>query len=147
MAINQWEELSGTGLYAIGDASQLVDAIHREGSNLAMTSGRLAAETVLLAKQAGDFSEGMLDRYRVELMNGFVGQDMKKYKNSTHHFDKFPQYFEQYIPMVNKAASQMFTVDGASKWEKQKKIWRDLGSAKEKIKLAKDVYQAWRVMK
>ncbi len=84
----------GNGVIVIGDASQLVNAIHREGSNLAMTSGRLAAETVLLAKEAGDFSEGMLDRYRVELMNGFVGQDMKKYKNSTHHFDKFPQYFD-----------------------------------------------------
>lgn len=49
--------------------------------------------------------------------------------------------------MVNKAASQMFTVDGASKWEKQKKIWNGLGSAKEKMKLARDVYRAWKVMK
>ena len=89
----------------------------------------------------------MLDRYRVELMKGFVGQDMKKYKDSTHHFDKFPQYFDQYIPMMNKAASQMFTVDGSSKWQKQKKIWNDLGSAKEKMKLAKDMYRAWRVIK
>ena len=43
----------GNGVIVIGDASQLVNAIHREGSNLAMTSGRLAAETVLLAKEAG----------------------------------------------------------------------------------------------
>ena len=140
-------KIVGNGVIVIGDASQLVNAIHREGSNLAMTSGRLAAETVLLAKEAGDFSEGMLDQYRVELMNGFVGQDMKKYKNSTHHFDKSPQYFDEYIPMMNKAASQMFTVDGTSKWQKQKKIWNDLGSAKEKMKLAKDMYRAWRVIK
>lgn len=41
----------------------------------------------------------------------------------------------------------MFTVDGASKWEKQKKIWRDLGSVKEKLKLARDVFKVWEVMK
>lgn len=137
----------GHGVIVVGDAAQLVNAIHREGSNLAMTSGRFAAETVLLAKEAEDFSENMLDSYRLKLMNSFVGQDMKKYKDATHHFDKFPQYFDQYIPMVNKAASQMFTVDGSSKWEKQKKIWKGIGGAREKIRFAKDMYRAWRVMK
>jgi electron transfer flavoprotein-quinone oxidoreductase len=137
----------GDGVIVVGDAAQLVNAIHREGSNLAMTSGRYAAETVLLAKQAGDFTETMLDHYRQKLLASFVGQDMKKYKDSTHHFDKFPQYFESYIPMMNKAASQMFTVDGQSKWEKQKKIWKDLGSTKEKAKLARDMYRAWKVIK
>ncbi|MCA1319473.1 FAD-dependent oxidoreductase [Bacillus tianshenii] len=137
----------GNGVVVVGDAAQLVNAIHREGSNLAMTSGRLAAETILSAKEQGDFSEATLDQYRINLMKSFVGQDMKKYKDSTHHFNKFPQYFDQYIPMVNRAASQMFTVDGKSKWEKQKKIWKDLGSPKEKLKLARDAYRAWKVMK
>ncbi|GIN63190.1 protein FixC [Robertmurraya siralis] len=137
----------GDGVIVIGDASQLVNAIHREGSNLAMTSGRLAAETILLAKEAGDFTEKTLDHYRVRLLDGFVGQDMKKYKDSTHHFDQNPHYFDQYIPMLNRAASQMFTVDGQSKWEKQKKIWKDLGSPKEKMKMARDMYRAWKVVK
>lgn len=140
-------KIVGNGVIVIGDASQLVNAIHREGSNLAMTSGRLAAETVLMAKEAGDYSENMLNNYRTKLMDNFVGQDMKKYKDSTHYFDKFPQYFDQYIPMMNKAASQMFTVDGTSKWEKQRKIWKDFGSTREKIKIARDAYRAWKVMK
>jgi electron transfer flavoprotein-quinone oxidoreductase len=72
---------------------------------------------------------------------------MQKYKDSTHHFDKFPQYFDEYIPMMNRAMSQMFTVDGTSKWDKQKKIWKDLGGTKEKMKLARDMYRAWRVIK
>ncbi|MBI0576786.1 FAD-dependent oxidoreductase [Neobacillus cucumis] len=144
---NSMGKIVGNGVIVIGDASQLVNAIHREGSNLAMTSGRLAAETVLLAMQSENFSESMLSHYKEKLFAGFVGQDMKKYKDSTHHFNKFPQYFEEYIPMINKAASQMFTVDGTSKWEKQKKVIRGLGSAKEKMKLARDVYKAWKVMK
>lgn len=137
----------GDGVLVVGDAAQLVNAIHREGSNMAMTSGRLAAEAIVKAKEAEDFSEETLDVYRKELMKSFVGQDLKKYKDSTHHFDKFPQYFEQYIPMMNRAASSMLTVDGTSKREKQKKIWRDIGSAGEKLKIARDVFRAWKVMK
>lgn len=137
----------GNGVVVVGDAAQLVNAIHREGSNLAMTSGRLAAQSIIEAKEDGDYSEKSLDSYRVRLMESFVGQDMKKYKDTTHHFDKFPQYFDQYIPMMNRAASQMLTVDGTSKRAKQKKIWKDIGSAGEKIKMARDMYRAWKVMK
>jgi electron transfer flavoprotein-quinone oxidoreductase len=89
----------------------------------------------------------MLDHYRKKLMGSFVGQDLKKYKDSTHHFDKFPQYFEKYIQMMNQAASQMFTVDGTPKREKQKKIMKGIGSPTEKLKLARDVIRAWKVMK
>jgi electron transfer flavoprotein-quinone oxidoreductase len=137
----------GNGVLVVGDAAQLVNAIHREGSNMAMTSGKLAAETILLAKMAEDYSENMLDNYRIKLMESFVGEDLKKYKDATHHFDKFPQYFDQYIPMMNRAASQMLTVDGTSKRQKQKKIWQDIGSAGEKFKIARDMYRAWKVMK
>ena len=140
-------KVAGHGVLVVGDAAQLVNAIHREGSNMAMTSGRLAAETIIMAKEQNDFSESMLDQYRMKLMESFIGQDLKKYKDATHHFESFPQYFDQYIPMLNRAASQMFTVDGASKWEKQKKIWRDLGSTKQKFKLARDMMKAWKVMK
>ena len=36
-------QLYGDGWVVVGDAAQLNNAIHREGSNLAMTSGRIAA--------------------------------------------------------------------------------------------------------
>lgn len=137
----------GNGVLVVGDAAQMVNAIHREGSNMAMTSGRIAAETILQAMEAENFSEAYLDSYRKKLMSSFVGQDLKKYKDSTHHFDKFPQYFDEYIPMMNRAMSQMLTVDGTSKWDKQKKIWRDIGSFKDKVKMGRDMFRAWRVMK
>ncbi|WP_088072367.1 FAD-dependent oxidoreductase [Gottfriedia luciferensis] len=140
-------KLVGNGVMVVGDAAQLVNAIHREGSNMAMTSGRLAAETIMEAKEIGNYSDVVLKSYADKLLNSFVGQDLKKYKDATHHFEKFPQYFEQYIPLLNKSASQMFTVDGKSKWEKQKNIMSNIGGAKAKFKLAKDVYNAWKVMK
>lgn len=137
----------GHGVVVVGDAAQLVNAVHREGSNLAMTSGRLAAETIIMAKEYNDFSENMLDHYRVKLMESFIGQDLKKYKDVTSFFDKHTQYFEKYIPMLNRAASQMLAVDGLSKWEKQKKVWQTLGSTGEKLQLARDMLRAWRVVK
>ncbi|WP_126428037.1 FAD-dependent oxidoreductase [Brevibacillus marinus] len=140
-------KIVGDGVLVVGDAAQLVNAIHREGSNMAMTSGVLAAETIIAAKAAGDFSEKTLDSYRVRLMDSFVGQDLLKYKDATHHFEKFPQYFEQYIPLMNRAASEMFTVDGTPKREKQKKIWRAIGSPGQKWRIARDLYHAWKVMK
>jgi electron transfer flavoprotein-quinone oxidoreductase len=140
-------KLVGNGVIVAGDAAQIINAIHREGSNMAMTSGQIAAETVLLAKECNDFSENMLDHYRVKLMDSFVGQDMKKYKDTVHHFDKFPQYFEEYIPLMNRAASEMFTVDGTPKREKQKKIWRNIGPARQKLKMARDMMRAFKVMR
>jgi electron transfer flavoprotein-quinone oxidoreductase len=144
---NSLPKMTADGVIVVGDAAQLVNAIHREGSNMAMHSGCLAAETILEAMEIGDFTERTLDRYRQKLLKGFVGQDLKKYKDATHHFSKFPQYFEKYIPLLNKSASQMFTVDGSSKWEKQRKIFREVGSPVEKMKLARDVIRAWKVMK
>lgn len=140
-------KMVANGVIVIGDAAQIINAIHREGSNMAMTSGKLAAETIMLAKEANDFSENFLEHYRIKLMEGFVGKDMEKYKDTVHHFDKFPQYFDQYIPMMNKAFSQMFTVDGTPKRDKQKQIWKDMGSTGQKLKMARDVYRAWKVMK
>lgn len=139
-------KLAGHGVMVVGDAAQLVNGIHREGSNLAMASGRMAAETAILAKELNDFSENILDSYRTNLMNSFVGQDLKKYKDAAHTLDRHPQYFKEYVPMMNKAASEFFTVDGVSKWDKQKKI---MGMVQERgtIKTVTDMYRVWKVMK
>ena len=47
-------ELFGDGWVVVGDAAQLNNAIHREGSNLAMTSGRLAAQAIFQVKSRRD---------------------------------------------------------------------------------------------
>ena len=72
--------LSGDGWCICGDAAQLLNFVHREGTNLAMTSGRLAAETVIEAKEKGDFSADTLRAYDEKIRNSFIHKDMKKYK-------------------------------------------------------------------
>jgi hypothetical protein len=39
-------EVYGDGWVILGDAGQFVNSVHREGSNIAMTTGALAGETI-----------------------------------------------------------------------------------------------------
>lgn len=139
-------KIVGNGVLVVGDAAQFVNGLNREGSNMAMTSGRFAAETIVLAKQAGDFSENMLDSYRLKVMESFIGQDLKKLKD-VQLFEKAPQYFKEYLPAVNRAAAEYFTVDGVPKQEKQKKMMKLMMHGKGKMQVFSDIYKAWKVMK
>lgn len=112
-------KLVGNGVMIIGDAAQLVNGIHREGSNLAMTSGRLAAEAYLVAHRVGDFDERMLSPYAVAITESYVIKDLKKYKNATHIMETNPAYFKTYLPAVNEAVKEFLSVDGRPKRSKQ----------------------------
>ncbi|MGG5253153.1 FAD-dependent oxidoreductase [Neobacillus sp. SM06] len=137
----------GDGVVIVGDAAQLVNAIHREGSNMAMASGKMAAEAIVKAKAANDFSASRLNSYRDALYNSFIIKDLEKYKDAAHTFEKYPQYFKEYVPMMNKAASKFFTVDGTPKRDKQKDIMRSITSERGTINVLKDMYRAWKAVK
>ncbi|MEX2415452.1 MAG: FAD-dependent oxidoreductase, partial [Paenibacillaceae bacterium] len=114
--------LSGNGWMMAGDAAQLVNFVHREGTNLAMTSGRLAAEAIIEAKQKGDYSAASLKRYDELIRESFVIKDLKKYKGM-HQFlkENDPDMLFNKLPKAaNEAMYNMFLVDGISKAEKQK---------------------------
>jgi electron transfer flavoprotein-quinone oxidoreductase len=129
-------KVAGNGVVVIGDAAQLVNAIHREGSNMAMQ-----------AKYRGDFSESSLNLYRQKLYDSFIIKDLEKYKDATHTFENNPQYFKEYVPMMNKAMSKFFTVDGTPKRDKQKEIMKSVTSERGTIKVIQDIYRAWKAVK
>lgn len=140
-------KVAGNGVVVIGDAAQLVNAIHREGSNMAMKSGQLAAEAIVEAKKQNDFSETSLNRYKEALYESFIMKDLEKYKDATHVFEKYPQYFKEYVPMMNTAVSKFFTVDGTSKKEKQRQMMRTVTSERGTFKVIQDLYRAWKAVK
>ncbi|WP_160720346.1 FAD-dependent oxidoreductase [Bacillus sp. USDA818B3_A] len=140
-------KVAGNGVIVVGDAAQLVNAIHREGSNMAMHSGLLAAETVIEAKSRGDYSQATLNLYREKLYDSFIIKDLEKYKDAAHTFEKYPQYFNEYLPMMNKAMSKFFTVDGTPKREKQKQIIKSMTAEKGTIRVIQDIYRAWKAVK
>jgi electron transfer flavoprotein-quinone oxidoreductase len=140
------QKFVGNGVVVVGDAASLVNAIHGEGSNLAMYSGQLAAEAIVQAKKRGDFSESSLNHYRDALNNSFVMKDLEKYKDAPHTLEAYPQYFKEYVPMVTKAMGKFFTVDGTPKRDKQKQIMKGF-TEKGTFKVLKDIYRVWKAVK
>jgi electron transfer flavoprotein-quinone oxidoreductase len=148
---NSIPPLSGNGWCVAGDAAQLVNFVHREGTNLAMTSERMVGEAIVEAKQAGEdcSSAASLKRYDNKMRESFVHKDLKKYKgmhellkqeNPELLFDKLPR-------ALNAAAFQFLTVDGVSKAEKQRAGIRMLkDAAGGTMNLLKLGYKGWRAM-
>ncbi|MED5546855.1 MAG: FAD-dependent oxidoreductase [Pseudomonadota bacterium] len=142
-------QLTGDGWIVVGDAGQFVNAVHREGSNLAMTTGRIAAETVVALHRKGEAMDGYtLKEYERRLEASFVMKDLKKYKgipglldaNKTTFFGTYPRLFSQ-------AMQTWFRVDGVDKKTKEKAIlksFRDSRSLRGLLGDAWRVARAWR---
>ena len=58
--LNAMPKLYSDGVMVVGDAAMLVNNVHFEGTNIAMMSGKLAAETAIEALESGDFSANSL---------------------------------------------------------------------------------------
>jgi electron transfer flavoprotein-quinone oxidoreductase len=70
-------QLCGDGWVVVGDAAQLNNAVHREGSNLAMTSGRIAAEAIFQVKSRKEkMTKANLKRYPDAMDASFVMKDL-----------------------------------------------------------------------
>ncbi|MBK1698989.1 FAD-dependent oxidoreductase [Rhodovibrio salinarum] len=116
-------QLYGDGWVVAGDAAQFVNSIHREGSNMAMTSGRLAAETVVAAKAAGKpLTAKTLKAYRKALEDSFVLSDLKKYRRLPRLLEGNKHFFTDYPKLLTRAADTWFRVDGTPKRQKEREI-------------------------
>jgi len=137
--------VSAAGMLVAGDAAMLVNAINWEGTNLAMTSGRLAAETVIEAKKKHDFSERSLHTYRQRLENSFVLQDLKKYRDVPKFFEVNPQFFTEYPETLNELFYMWHVVDDETKATHIKKMKDYAFKRRSKLGALKDAYHLWRL--
>jgi electron transfer flavoprotein-quinone oxidoreductase len=138
----------GNGWMIVGDSGGFVNAVHREGSNLAMTTGRLAAETVINAKAANKpLTEATLKGYQKALDASFVIKDLKKYRDMPKVFHDNPQFFTTYPELLNKAARTMVTVDNIDKKTKEREIFSSFKTARTFTGLVGDAYKLWRAFR
>ncbi|MDR3326083.1 MAG: FAD-dependent monooxygenase [Rhodospirillaceae bacterium] len=122
---NAIPKIYGDGWMVVGDSAGLVNSIHREGSNMAMTSGQFAAETVIaLKKEFKSFSEHNLARYKIALDNSYVIKDLKKYKRMPNFLHKNRHFFTLYPELISEAIATILRVDGIDKKSKGKQIIR-----------------------
>lgn len=141
--------LYGDGWVVVGDAAQLNNAIHREGSNLAMTSGRIAGEAIFQLKRRREaMTEENLALYKQMLDKSFVIKDLKKYKDMPALLHTQSQsFFLTYPQLVSRAMQNFVRVDGTPKVEKEKTTIRAFVSARSWLGLFADGFRlarAWR---
>ena len=141
-------QVYGNGWMIVGDSGGFVNAAHREGSNLAMTTGRLAAETVIAAKDAGKgYRASALRAYKTALDASFVMKDLHKYRDLPNVLHKNPQFFTTYPDLVARAARTMVTVDGVDKKTKEREILSSFRKSRSLTGLVGDAYNFWRAFR
>ena len=133
------------GMLVVGDAAMLVNAINWEGTNLAMTSGILAGQTVIEAKKKNDFSSRVLSRYRHRLEESFVLQDLKTYREAPTYFSSNPHFFTTYPEAINELAYMWHAVDDETKRAKIKRMKASLFKRRSRLRLLQDLYNVWRL--
>ncbi len=142
-------QLCGDGWVVVGDAAQLNNAIHREGSNLAMTSGRFAAEAIFQIKSRREkMTKDNLARYPKALHDSFVMKDLRKYRDmpALLHTNS-RNFFLTYPELVAKAMENFLRVDGTPKCETEAKIFSAFRKARGFTGLFGDAFKlarAWR---
>lgn len=83
------------------------------GMDLAIESGRLAAEAVIAAHTSGDFSAASLSSYRTLLAGSFVEKDMRLNRRFPSFLEGTPRLFDEYPVVAEQIMLGMFAVDGS----------------------------------
>jgi electron transfer flavoprotein-quinone oxidoreductase len=136
--------LYSDGVMVVGDAAMLVNSIHREGANLAIESGKLAAKTYIEARKKGDFSKKTLSSYQKKLEESFVLKDLKTYKNLPKLLEEKRYLISKYPKFIIDSMYEIYNVDRVPKSEKIRLI---MNRAKKEIgyfNILKDIFNIWR---
>ncbi len=106
-------ELVWNGVLIAGDAAGFVMNLGFtiRGMDLAIESGRLAAEAILQAKEKDDFSASGLAGYLTLLEKSFIMRDLKHYQNMPALLSS-PQLFIELPRVTDDIMRGLFVVDG-----------------------------------
>lgn len=141
-------QLFGDGWVVAGDSGHFVNSIHREGSNMAMTSGQVAGETIAELKKSGrPCTRQNLADYKRRLDDTYVMKDLKKYKDLPNHMHHNRHLVSVYPQLLGKAAQSWFRVDGVDKRTKENEIFASFRRTRKITGLLSDAFRmarAWR---
>jgi electron transfer flavoprotein-quinone oxidoreductase len=127
------------GVLIAGDAASMVNAMHWEGTNMAITAGKAAGETAVEAHKKGDFSASTLSAYRKRLDNTFVMKDLHQYRNMARFLHTHPEFMDIYPGFVNDALGMFFTGFGKPKKKLYSDIFKSLTNRRPLLKVAGDM--------
>jgi len=129
------ENLVGDGVILVGDCAGLLNtSFFHEGTNLAMASGLMAAETVMEARRERGFSEKSLGIYKKKLENSFVLKDLKKFQKFSSMLYKNPELLKKFPYVLAELVTDYFSVNEKTKEEVEKEV---IGKFNDKLGFCK----------
>lgn len=132
-------QLYTDGVMVAGDAASMVNAMHWEGTNMAITAGKAAGETAVEAHKKGDFSAATLSAYRKRLENTFVLKDLHQYRNMSRFLHNHPEFMDVYPNFLNDALGMFFTGFGKPKKHLYSDILKSLTNRRPLLKAVGDI--------
>jgi electron transfer flavoprotein-quinone oxidoreductase len=98
-------------MLVVGDAAGLSQnlGITVRGMDFALASGAMAAQTILQARKAGDFSAKTLALYDRALRGSFVIRDLETFKGVPEFLEN-PRLFETYPRLVAGLLEELFWI-------------------------------------
>ena len=134
-------QLCDNGVMIIGDAAMLVNNLHWEGTNLAMISGKLCAETIIEAFNKKNFSKKTLALYEKKLKQSFIMKDLKTYKDlmSIAHQRK-KAFMGYYLKKINSFFEMFTSVNSVPKKEGYHKFIKSIFTDRKLSELFKDIW-------
>ena len=142
----QVPKLHRQGVLVVGDTAMLMNSLNREGSNLAMISGKIAGEVAAQSIKSGDLSDQAMTVYETRLRDSFVLKDLHHYRHMGKFFEDNTHLLKAYPKIFSKAAKMYLTADGTPKKERQKEIIKMVFENRSKAGFIKDMYGAWRAL-
>lgn len=144
---NAMPKLYRQGVLVAGDTAMFVNGLNREGSNLAMTSGKIAGNVAAEAIQSGDTSAHGMSVYETRLRDSFVVKDLYKFRKLNHFLESNPHLLGEYPEILNQAARMYFTADNTPKEKVFSNMMDMVLKKRSKSGLVKDMFKAWRALK
>ncbi len=138
-------KLYGNGVLVVGDAAGLVNPLFREGTNLAIYSSLMAADTILSALEKGDFTEKTLKEYEERFKHSYIYKDLLLIKDLKTFLLKNSQLFSLYPDLIYQIFSLYFSAQGHYKKEVIKEILSIIRKKRGILGLIKDLISLGRL--
>ena len=143
--ISQVPKLAGDGYVVAGDTAglSLNALVTVRGMDFAIASGYFAAQAVLKAREAGDFSAAGLASYEASLRDSFVLRDLETARSIPSVMEN-PRLFTHYPMAIGRLLESVYTIDDQPQAGIVKKAWR--GARRDFMNVA-TVKDAWSMRK
>lgn len=138
-------KLYGDGILVVGDAAglSLNIGITVRGMEYALASGYYAAQTIIKAKAAGDYSAQTLKLYHGMLEQSFVLQDFKSFKSAPQFLEN-GRLYTYYPELAGNVMRDLYSISAGPKERiyptirrqlKVKELWGMLGDLRKVMKI------------